>query len=189
MHSKAPTCLSVRLPVCLPRIPADTALLICCLFACHTDGNTITNAVTGVVIGGGRRNRIHSNTFIDNDLDIEFDNRGMTWMQEYCNFNCTSVHKKSPNQWAGCFLTELESVHYLQPPYATHYPELLSIYQDHPCTPVGNVIENNTYCHAGSLNVSKPAVFINQNESTVRGWLSTMSNNHQVCATATASGD
>ena len=46
-------------------------------------GNTIINATTGVLLGGGRRNRIHSNTFIDNDLDIAFDNRGMNWMAEY----------------------------------------------------------------------------------------------------------
>lgn len=39
-------------------------------------GNTVINATTGVLLGGGRRNRIHSNTFIDNDLDIAFDNRG-----------------------------------------------------------------------------------------------------------------
>jgi hypothetical protein len=36
-------------------------------------GNVIINATTGVLLGGGRRNRIHSNTFIDNDLDIAFE--------------------------------------------------------------------------------------------------------------------
>lgn len=43
---------------------------------CFSSGNTIKNATTGVLLGGGRRNRIHSNIFIDNDLDIAFDNRG-----------------------------------------------------------------------------------------------------------------
>ena len=83
-------------------------------------GNTIINASTGVLLGGGaearlllrrfsheyfsedrsfdktgsgqtqeqtwendktgRRNRIHSNVFLDNNLDIAFDNRGMNWM-------------------------------------------------------------------------------------------------------------
>ena len=42
------------------------------------------NATTGVLLGGGRRNRIHSNVFLDNDLDIAFDNRGMNWMADYC---------------------------------------------------------------------------------------------------------
>ena len=54
-------------------------------------GNTIINATTGVLLGGGRRNRIHSNTFIDNDLDIAFDNRGMNWMAEYLPLSVTDV--------------------------------------------------------------------------------------------------
>ena len=37
-------------------------------------GNTIMNSTTGLVIGGGRRNVIANNTFINCDLDIHFDN-------------------------------------------------------------------------------------------------------------------
>ena len=42
-------------------------------------GNTIRNASVGVLLGGGRRNSIHDNHFVDNDFDIHFDNRGETW--------------------------------------------------------------------------------------------------------------
>ena len=118
-------------------------------------GNTVINATTGVLLGGGRRNRIHSNTFIDNDLDIAFDNRGnngplylathlaairqrvsfipgagMNWMADYCNWNC-SGYVKNPAQGAGCFRTALEKLNYKNPPYSTHYPEIVNIYDNH----------------------------------------------------------
>jgi hypothetical protein len=144
-------------------------------------GNTVKNATTGVLLGGGRRNRIHSNTFIDNDLDIAFDNRGMNWMADYCNYNCTGY---TPNaaQSAGCFKTGMEKIHYQQPPYATHYPELVNIYENHPCVPINNVIEDNVYCHARSMNMTGSRHgFIDATESQVESWLSTMSNNRQVC--------
>ena len=35
-------------------------------------GNTIENAGLGVLLGGGRRNRIHANNFTDCDFDIHF---------------------------------------------------------------------------------------------------------------------
>ena len=134
-----------------------------------------------MLLGGGRRNRIHSNTFIDNDLDIAFDNRGQNWMAEYCNHNCSGNEKKNPAQSAGCFLPELESIHYQRPPYSTHYPELVDIYDNYPCVPVNNVIEDNVWCHSGSLNLSKQAQFINKDQKTIESWMSTMSNNRQVC--------
>ena len=286
--------------------------------------NTIINATLGVLLGGGRRNRIHSNTFIDNDLDIHFDNRGMNWMADYCNRNCSGNREERPAQskqlaardqatcsgdasgpfcavvtqarakpyalrevvlacadkgatiatigfadfgtpdvsggcahykssgacsdkalalgWAdqcvgqpnctlnpnellppkhpdpcsgvpkrfaveatcsgtgggkatispvpqdppapsnpACFLHELEGVNYQQPPFSTHYPELIHIFDDHPCVPVDNAIEENQWCHSGSRNLTQQAAFINQNRSTVLSWMSTMNNNRQLC--------
>lgn len=143
-------------------------------------GNTVINATTGVLLGGGRRNRIHSNTFIDNDLDIAFDNRGMNWMADYCTWNCTGG-KSTAAQNPGCFRTKLEQLNYKNPPYSTRYPEITNIYDNHPCVPINNVIEDNTFCHTHSLNASSTLGFINRNESTVLSWLSTMSNNMHKC--------
>ena len=36
------------------------------------DGNTIANVGLGVLLGGGRRNRIHANSFENCDFDIHF---------------------------------------------------------------------------------------------------------------------
>lgn len=135
-------------------------------------GNTVTDAVTGVLLGGGRRNHLHSNHFAGNDKDIAFDDRGLTWQSKSCAENC------SASMGTSCFRVALEAVNFTQPPYATMFPELVDIYAYHPCTPVGNVIEDNTYCHQGS----KPgAVFIDRDEATVKGWLSSMSNNVERC--------
>jgi parallel beta-helix repeat protein len=96
-------------------------------------GNTIINSTWGVLIGGGRHNRIHGNTFINNDLDVYFDSRGLNWEYKMCQFNC------SASEGSSCFRVALEDVHYTQAPYATQFPELVNIYapESHPCTPIG----------------------------------------------------
>ena len=46
-------------------------------------------------------------------------------------------------------------------------PELVNIYDNHPCIPINNVIEDNKFCHSHSLNASQPtARFINQVRET-----------------------
>ena len=75
----------------------------------------------------------------------------------------------------------MEALHYQQPPWSTRFPELVHIFDDHPCVPVYNDISNNTYCHDHSLNLTKPLGFINVNEAQLGGWLSTMSGNRRVC--------
>ena len=104
-------------------------------------------ATTGVLLGGGRRNHIHDNVFLSNDKDVAFDDRGLTWQQTTCQQNCTHAY---PPGSTSCFYNALAAVNYKQPPYATRYPEIVNIYEDHPCLPVGNVIENNRWCHRGS---------------------------------------
>lgn len=133
-------------------------------------GNLVSNSTTGVLLGGGRRNIIHSNRFENNKLDIAFDNRGMNWESQSCQYNCNLSLGTS------CFRGALEDVHYKQPPYSTRWPELVQIYQDHPCVPVGNQIENNTYCHD-----KVKGQFINRDAATVSSWFSTLSNNKQQC--------
>ena len=82
-------------------------------------------------------------------------------------------------QTTSCFVNALNAVKYTQPPWATAFPEVVDIYDEHPCTPVGNVIEDNTYCHAGSS--AGKGTFIDRTESTIRSWLSSISNNREAC--------
>eukprot|EP00040_Diaphanoeca_grandis_P011519 m.59091 g.59091 ORF g.59091 m.59091 type:complete len:658 (-) comp22658_c0_seq1:334-2307(-) len=143
-------------------------------------GNTIINSTTGVLLGGGRRNLIHNNTFINNDVDIAFDDRGLTWQLSYCNQNCTSTRDGvNPS----CFYKELEGLNYTNPPYSIQYPELLTTFADHPCTPVHNMIEDNQYCHAKSKDGGK---FITATDTQINSWMSTIANNVEKCDTVHA---
>ena len=135
-------------------------------------GNTIVNATTGVLIGGGRRNIISNNTFIDCDNDIHFDNRGMNWQANSCAIGC------DPKLGTSCFHGELVALNYTQPPYSIHYPEIVNIYKDHPCVPIDNIISGNRFCHNHSKGGGK---FIDRNVSTVKLWLSSMENNTELC--------
>jgi hypothetical protein len=134
-------------------------------------GNSITNATTGVLINGGRRNTIYGNSFVDCDLDIYFiaANIGEKAI-------CTPPH--------GSMFLKLQKLNYTQPPYSTRYPELLTIAGDHPCLPVHNNITSNIYCHSHSMNVSVAGRgFINQSPETItKAWYSTLADNREVCA-------
>lgn len=136
-------------------------------------GNTILNSTTGVLLGGGRHNRIHDNHFVGNDKDIAFDNRGMSWQSTSCKYNCTETS-------TSCFRYILDSLHYKEPPYSIAYPDLPFIYDaaSHPCVPVGNVVEDNTYCHTNSQG---GGLFIDKDEATISSWFSRMSNNRAAC--------
>ena len=135
-------------------------------------GNTIINATTGVLLGGGRNNIITNNTFINCDNDIHFDNRGMNWMSTACNISCND------NLGTSCFHGELQSLNWQNPPYSTQYPEIVDIYKKYPCIPIHNVIANNKYCHTKSGGGGQ---FIDRNNATVNGWMSSMSNNSEAC--------
>ena len=133
-------------------------------------GNFIQNSTTGILLGGGRRNHIHDNYFLNNDKDIAFDNRGMKWQHAACLENCTGTI---------CFKNELDSVNYKLPPYSTNYPNIVNIYDDFPCVPLGNIIEDNRYCHKKS---PPSVVFIDQNDATINAWHSFISNNVEDCS-------
>ena len=135
-------------------------------------GNTMRNCSTGVLLGGGRDNHIHDNIFIDNDRDIAFDNRGMNWQAKCCQIDC------DPATGTSCFHAGLVALNYTNPPYSTAYPEIVNIYNDHPCTPVHNVIEGNRWCHTNSKGGGQ---FLSHNETTIESWLSSATNNSEHC--------
>lgn len=123
-------------------------------------GNLVENCELGFMLGGGRDNLVHNNTFRANDNDIEFDNRGMNWQADMC-------------QPGGQFEKELEQFNYQQPPWSVAYPWLVNIMNESPCVPVGNVIQYNDYCNE---------TFINQTPATIVSWQSTFSDNVDVCS-------
>ena len=101
-----------------------------------------------------------------------FDNRGMTWQRSSCNISCTETT-------TSCFRHTLDALHYKSPPYSTRYPLLPTIYDDHPCLPLGNVIEDNRYCHKNSKGGGK---FLDRDAATIVSWRSAASNNVEDCS-------
>jgi len=123
-------------------------------------GNIVENCELGFMLGGGRTTLVHNNTFKGNDNDIEFDNRGMVWQKPYCAVG-------------GNFQQDLETFNYQKPPWSTAYPWILDYFSNDPCTPVGNIIQYNSYCNES---------FINQTPATVASWQSVLSKNVDVCS-------
>jgi len=124
------------------------------------ENNTFVNCSTGILVGGGRSNTVTNNHFLNCNLDIHFDNRGMNWQKDAC----------SPG---GMFEQQLKSVNYQQPPWSKAYPELVTIMQNHPCIPIDNHIDHNSYC-----NTPK---FMDATPEEVKEWLSTADDNNQKC--------
>jgi len=96
--------------------------------------NTIINSDIGIQVGGGRDNMIIGNSFIDTDLPVFLDKRGLTWGASFCH---------APGN---AFEAELIRFNYTQPPWSVHYPELVSAFTDRPCTPVNNIIRDIKVC-------------------------------------------
>lgn len=125
--------------------------------------NKFYDGFQGVFVGGGRRHSVHDNYFEGITEPFQMDDRGLHWQSQYCNAT------------NGIFFQELEALHYQQPPYSTQYPELVGIRHDHPCVPVYNRIENNTWCPP-----SPKDQFSNTPPATAAKWLTTIVNNTAV---------
>jgi hypothetical protein len=136
--------------------------------------NNIINATVGVMLSGGRRNLIHDNFFLNSvEQDIYFSPQGLTWQQKIAWENCSIAMGQG-----SCLVTELELFSYKLPPYAAAYPELPFIFEDHPGWPVGNVLADNTYCHAKSPD---SVSFMNVQPDEVKRCLSVFSDNTEEC--------
>ena len=54
--------------------------------------NLFENCMTGVVLGGGRDNVVMFNHFVDTDLAVHLDNRGMNWQQQVVARSTSLLH-------------------------------------------------------------------------------------------------
>ena len=89
--------------------------------------------------------------------------------------NCSAT---MGNTTTSCLYNALRNINYQSPPFATRFPEVVDVYDYHPCVPVANVIEDNVYCHKESAGGGR---FIDVSEADVTSWLSSMSNNNEDC--------
>jgi hypothetical protein len=108
-------------------------------------GNWIRDSDTGILLGGGRDHFIAQNRFVNVDIPIFWDKRGV--------INVVNTAFCEPH---GAFQTELENYHFQQPPWSIRYPELVSMFQDDPCAPANNVIHDFQFCWSNHSNASSP---------------------------------
>lgn len=93
--------------------------------------NIIRGAARGAKLGGGNDNTFDGNQFLDNDIGIHFDARGMGWQKAY--FDGTNP----------ALLNRLKAMPYTQEPWRSRYPQLLNFLNQTPGLPTGNIIRNN----------------------------------------------
>ncbi|MGO4518321.1 right-handed parallel beta-helix repeat-containing protein [Terriglobus sp. 2YAB30_2] len=94
-------------------------------------GNVIRGAARGVKIGGGNDNVLEKNKFVDDDIGIHFDARGMGWQKAY--FDGTNP----------ALLNRLKAMPYKEEPWRSRYPQLPGFLDQTPGLPTGNAIHDN----------------------------------------------
>lgn len=93
----------------------------------HIYGNVFYQVPRAAFIGGGRDTLIENNIFVDCRPAIHVDARGLGWA-------------------AGAYDTlvnRLKAMPYDKEPWRSRFPQLLTILEDEPMTPKGNVIARN----------------------------------------------
>ncbi len=108
-------------------------------------GNVIYKTSRAMLIGGGRDNVIENNLMLDCKDSIHFDNRGLNWMHDHVD----------PG---GIMPQRLAAMPYRQPPWSERYPQLLTLLDDQPAAPKGNVIRLNVIDRCGPMYLADEVV-------------------------------
>ena len=85
-----------------------------------------------------------------------------------------------PNKlyWSCMFSRRIRKFEFSKSSIFNRIPEIVGIYDNYPCLPVDNVIEDNKYCHEHSPS---SALFIDRDAKTINSWHSSISNNVEDC--------
>jgi parallel beta-helix repeat protein len=102
--------------------------------ATTVQGNIFSHCARGIMIGGGRDNLVDNNIFIDCNINMHVDSRGLGWAKYYFDGSDNTLFKR------------MDAMNYKQSPYAEKYPILLSLYNDEPAVAKNNsIVHNITY--------------------------------------------
>ncbi|WNM64085.1 right-handed parallel beta-helix repeat-containing protein [Candidatus Nitrospira neomarina] len=134
-------------------------------------GNIFHNVQRGILLGGGRDNRIVNNIFSNTNLNVYIDGRG-------------AKPKSSHIQPNGQTMKALLAMPYKKPPWSTRYPQLVNILNEKPGHPLGNLVEHNLFLKSGKLLILPEAeglIEFNQNfEEGTPNFNTVMKSNFQV---------
>lgn len=99
---------------------------------CGTEitGNLFYKTTRAAFIGGGRDCLVANNLFVDCDRALHIDNRAQNWASYHVDTTMTERLKKMPFETS---------------PWRERFPKLLTILDDEPAAPKGNVVERNVF--------------------------------------------
>jgi len=106
------------------------------------EGNIFFRAGRAAFIGGGRDNVVDGNLFVDCHPAVHVDARGVGWMR-------STVETTLPDR--------LAAMPYRQSPWKEKYPQLLTLLDDDPGVPKGNIVRRNVVRGGKWLDVEKKA--------------------------------
>ncbi len=108
--------------------------------ACSADivGNVFYKMTKPVMIGGGRDNLVENNVFVECEVPVFMDNRGLRWRTRWGHFRP-----------GGPMYKPLRELKHDRPPWSERYPKLAGILDDCPQAPLGNVLRRNVSVRSG----------------------------------------
>ncbi|HID24440.1 MAG TPA: hypothetical protein EYP14_18855 [Planctomycetaceae bacterium] len=115
------------------------------------EGNVFHKVARAAFIGGGRDNAIVNNIFVDCRPAVHVDARALGW---------ASYHVKTT------MMQRLNAMPYRKPPWSNRYPRLVTILEENPAAPEGNLIARNI-CVGGRWDeiqsVARPLITFRDN--------------------------
>jgi len=110
-------------------------------------GNVFYQVTYAIFLGGGRDNIFENNVFVDCPSAMHIDARGLGWQKPHLDRRLKEATEKGT----------LRGIRFLEPPYSTRYPKLLTLLQDEPRYPKGNVIRRNIFWAGSEENLRRMA--------------------------------
>jgi len=114
-------------------------------------GNVFHEVTSAAFIGGGRDNAIENNVFVDCVPAVHIDDRAMNW----AGYHVGTTMKE-----------RLDAMPFREAPWKDRYPELLTLWDDEPAAPKGNVVARNVSIGGrfdGIYDGARPYVTVGQN--------------------------
>lgn len=110
-------------------------------------GNVFYQVLRPVFLGGGRDNIIQNNVFVDCPKAIHIDARALGWCGPHADGRIKEAQEKGT----------IGGVRYKEPPFSTRYPQLLTLLDDEPKKPKGNVLRRNVFWQGAAENLHRVA--------------------------------
>ncbi len=96
-------------------------------------GNLFYRVTRAAFIGGGRDCLVQNNLFVDCDPALHVDGRALNWAKYHADMWVKEGQDKGT----------LSGIAYKEPPYSQRYPKLVTILEQNPFAPEGNVVAHN----------------------------------------------